>query len=404
MSKFICDFPWIHLSTFPQGNCTVCCVAKHSGSGNGHSWNKNILGQTKTLTVMNSSIEEIVNCDNYKSIRLDMLDGKVPSACEGCRQVEMQGGSSKRQQETTRNLDHAKLTAPDGSIKPDLRHIELRLGNHCNLKCRSCNADSSTSWIQDYYKLKDTVELASGYHWIKSNPDFSFDWVDDESFYDKLTEVAPNLEQIHISGGEPFLVPTHFKLLEKLVREGRTDIAIHYHTNLNYKFEKVKPALDLLTHFREVHISFSIDDVAERNTYIRSLSDWSLMIKNLKLFLDNYSFVWRVTQTISVYNFLYVEELEEYLTSQGINIRIHMNHVHSPDYLMANVLPKEIRQQKLNNIYGKISQRNWEDLHGHYFNVESNGRWDYFKHFTNSVDQVRNESLSTHFNKLIELK
>jgi sulfatase maturation enzyme AslB (radical SAM superfamily) len=159
---------------------------------------------------MNSTVSEIINCDNYRAIRLDMLAGKVPTACEGCHQVEQAGGRSKRQLETNRNLDHAALTADDGAIKSDLRHIELRLGNFCNLKCRSCNADSSTSWIQDYYKLKDTVKLASGYHWIKSNPEFSFDWVDDESFYDQLTELAPNLEQIHISGGEPFLVPTHF--------------------------------------------------------------------------------------------------------------------------------------------------------------------------------------------------
>jgi sulfatase maturation enzyme AslB (radical SAM superfamily) len=403
MTKFVCDFPWIHLSTFPQGNCTVCCVAEHTGKQNGHSWNKNLLGQTKTLTVMNSTIDEIVNCDNYKSIRLDMLAGKIPPACAGCHKVEQAGGKSKRQSETNRNLDYAALTAKDGSITPDLRHIELRLGNHCNLKCRSCNADSSTSWIQDYYKLKDTVELASGYHWIKTNPDFSFDWVDDELFYDRLIEVAPNLEQIHISGGEPFLVPTHFKLLDRLVKEGKTNIAIHYHTNLNYKFEKIKIALDLLTNFREVNISFSIDDVGERNTYIRSLSDWDLMIKNLKLITENYKFIFRITQTISVYNFLYVEELEQYLKNEGIAIRIHLNHVHSPDYLMANVLPKEVRQQKINSIHGVISEKLWQDLYGHYFNSEVNGRWDYFKHFTSNVDNIRNETLNTHFNKLVVL-
>ena len=69
--KFICDFPWVHLSVFPQGNCTVCCVAKHSGKGNGHSWNRVNEDVTKTVTVMNSTIPEIVNCDNYKTIRLD---------------------------------------------------------------------------------------------------------------------------------------------------------------------------------------------------------------------------------------------------------------------------------------------------------------------------------------------
>jgi sulfatase maturation enzyme AslB (radical SAM superfamily) len=188
-----------------------------------------------------------------------------------------------------------------------------------------------------------------------------------------------------------------------LVKDGRTNIAIHYHTNLNYKFEKIKVALDLLTNFKEVHISFSIDDVAERNTYIRSLSDWDLMIKNLKLITENYNFVFRVTQTISVYNFLYVEELEQYLKNAGVDIRIHLNHVHSPDYLMANVLPKEVRQQKINSIHGIISERSWRDLYGHYFNSDSNGQWDYFKHFTKELDAVRSEELTAHFDKLIQL-
>jgi MoaA/NifB/PqqE/SkfB family radical SAM enzyme len=399
--KFICDFPWIHLSVFPQGNCTICCVANHLDEDNGHSWNRISENETKTITVMNSNIPEIVNCDNYKNIRLDMLAGKVPPACKGCHQIEQAGGYSKRQRETNRNLDHAALTAADGSIKTDLRHIELRLGNFCNLKCRSCNADSSTSWIQDYYKLKDTVKLASGYDWIKKNPDFSFDWVDDESFYDRLTEFAPNLEQIHISGGEPFLVPTHFKLLEKLVQEGKTDIAIHYHTNLNYKWDKIIPALDLLTKFKEVHISFSIDDVGERNTYIRSLSDWDLTINNLKLFLSNYKFIYRITQTVSVYNFMYVEELEKYLADNKIRIKVSLNHVQTPDYLAANILPKQVRQDKINSLHGVISQRNWEDLYGHYYNLEANGQWDYFKYFTEKIDAVRNEDLNIIFPKLL---
>lgn len=403
MTKFVCDLPWIHLSVFPQSNCTVCCVANHSGKKNGHSWNNTEDGQTETVTVTNSTIDQIVNCDNYRSIRLDMLSDKIPPACEGCYNVEKSGGTSKRQMETNRNLNHASLTSADGSIKPDLRHIELRLGNHCNLKCRSCNADSSTSWIQDYYKLKDTVNLASGYEWIKANPDFSFDWVDDESFYDRLTDAAPNLEQIHISGGEPFLVPTHFKLLEKLVNEGKTDIAIHYHTNLNYKWEKITPALDLLTNFKEVHISFSIDDVGERNTYIRSLSDWDITINNLKLFLDNYNFIFRVTQTVSVYNFMYIEELTEYLRSQNILVPIKFNHVHSPDYLMANVLPINVRQQKIDEISTKLNKINFNDLVGHYYSNESNGKLEYFKYFTNELDKIRNEQLKEHFEKLIKV-
>lgn len=403
MSKFICDLPWIHFSVFPQGNCTICCVAKHSGSDNGHSWNKNLNQPLQVLTVKNNSINEIVNCDNFKQIRLDMLSGKIPPACEGCHAVEKHGGTSKRQFETNRNLNHSDLTDVDGSITVDLRHIELRLGNYCNLKCRSCNADSSTSWIKDYYALKDKVDLASGYHWIKSNPVFDFEWTENEDFYNKLIDASPNLEQIHISGGEPFLVPKHFTLLEKLVNENRTNIEIHYHTNLNYNFDKIKTALDLLTNFKAVHMSFSIDDVKDRNSYIRSLSDWDLMIKNLKLITENYDFVYRITQTISAYNFMYVEELSEYLRNENIKIPLKFNHVHSPDYLMPTILPKEVRQQKIDSIKGKITEYNHQDLIGHYYSTEENGKLEYFKYFTRELDLLRNEKLQDNFLSLLQV-
>ena len=149
-----------------------------------------------------------------------------------------------------------------------------------------------------------------------------------------------------------------------------------------------------------MHISFSIDDVAERNTYIRSLSDWDLTISNLKLFLNNYKFIYRITQTVSVYNFLYVEELEQYLKEHNIQIKIALNHVQSPDYLSATVLSKQIRQDKINSLHGVLNQKNWEDLHGHYYSPEENGQWDYFKYFTEKIDTVRNENINILFTKL----
>ena len=127
------------------------------------------------------------------------------------------------------------------------------------------------------------------------------------------------------------------------------------------------------------------------------------MLNNLVLITANYNFVYRITQTVSVYNFLYVEELEQTLQQMGINVRVNLNHVHSPTYLDANVLPKQVRQDKINSIHGQLSQRLWEDLYGQYYNAEENNQWDYFKYFTEKLDEVRKESLNRYFTKLIEL-
>ena len=52
---------------------------------------------------------------------------------------------------------------------------------------------------------------------------------------------------------------------------------------VNYNFDKVaEKFLSKLKHFNRVSMSISIDDYDKRNTYIRSLSNWNLTIKNLK--------------------------------------------------------------------------------------------------------------------------
>ena len=73
-----------------------------------------------------------------------MLAGKIPDSCMGCKKIEDGGGRSKRIRDSIWKDDWSKVTAEDGTITPNLRSIELRLGNHCNLRCRSCNAESST--------------------------------------------------------------------------------------------------------------------------------------------------------------------------------------------------------------------------------------------------------------------
>jgi sulfatase maturation enzyme AslB (radical SAM superfamily) len=400
--RFLCNLPWDHLSVFPHGTCSVCCEAKHNDDAPGHAISRQN-GLQKEFSVKTDSIIQIINSDNYKKIRQDMLSGIVPTACEGCNTVEQAGGKSKRLRDSNRTIDYDAVTSPDGSIVPNLATVELRLGNYCNLKCRSCNAESSTSWIQDYYKLKDKVELASGYIHLKNNPITSYDWVDDPAFYDQLLSASQNLRQIMISGGEPFLVPTHFYLLERLIDSGRTNITISYHTNLNYDFIKLKKSLDLLTKFSQVVIHFSIDDVGDRNTYIRANSDWHVMIENLKLFKQHYNFKFYITQTISAYNFFYVEELYCFLQENNLDIPIQVNHVHAPEYLNATILPIGLRQEKLNAIKTKVPEYMWNDLYGRYYNAPDNGLIDTFWRFTNEVDNVRLEMFEITFPEIYEL-
>ena len=209
------------------------------------------------------------------------------------------------------------------------------------------------------------------------------------------------MELLQISGGEPFLVDKHAYLVERLVEEGIAEnLAVSYITNANYNFDKIKPTLDRLKAFKSVNISISLDDVGSRNTYMRSLSNWNLTIKNIKRYYEEYNFNYTITQTFNIFNFLYAEELYNFLKEEGVDMDINMNHITDPDYMSINMLSKEVRQQKIDSLKGNIPQHMYDSLYGNYYNTEQTKLIGTFLEVTEAIDKVRRESFKDTFPKL----
>ena len=409
--RFICSLLWEHLSIHPHGHSSPCCEVNWS-SQTAFAKNKEDGKYTGQNLNIKNGVEQIINSDSYKEIRLEMLKGEVPNACLTCHNIEKVGGTSKRMREKKPELDYDKLTKPDGSIIPNITNLELRLGNFCNLKCRSCNAESSTSWIDDYYKLKNKVELPSNYDVIKNSPDTNYDWVEDVDFYVDILKNSPNIDMLQVSGGEPFLVNKHSYLLDLLIENDiAKNVSIFYITNANYNFDKVRPIFDKLTKFKHVSISVSIDDIYERNTYIRSLSNFELTIKNLKRFVEEYNFTFSVSQTVSAFNFLYVEELTQFLIKENLFVEntpkplafINDNYVVTPDYQNANILPLEVRRAKIDSIEGKLPTEFFNRIKSNYYNSPDNGKAEKFITVAETVDSIRKEKIKDTFPELYNI-
>ena len=408
MSKFICSLPWKHLSVMPHGWSSVCCEANWDSK---YALSQNFNDQESGPVHINDGVNKIVNSESFRKIRRDMLDGEVPEACLTCHTIEEAGGFSKRNKEKI--IDEKTLndiTSEDGTIKPDITYLELRLGNFCNLKCRSCNAESSTSWVDDYYKLKDKINLPSGYD-ISKKGGVNYDWVEDPKVYLDLLENGFKLDELHISGGEPFLVDKHSYLLDLLIeRDLAKDIYITYITNGNYKFERIVPILDKLHHFKEVNLNFSLDDTFKRNDYIRSLSRFETVIGNIKKYTDKYNFTYAIIQTIHVFNFLYIEQLHLYLEEKGLYYKdgtgvistIRDNYVNYPDYHNVKVIPLEVRKKKLDSIEGVLEDNFFKRLKSNFYNTEDSNLTNEFINTTQEVDKVRREDWKELFPDLVE--
>ena len=382
-----CPLPWQHLATHPHGGITLCCISDHTDGLNRARNYKD--GYDEFLDLNKKDINEHMNSDYYKEVRLQMLNNKKPQACMRCYEEEDKGIKSKRQHEAEvfkhYSPDYAsKLTKEDGSIDMDLRFVELRLGNVCNVRCRTCNPASSSRWVADYKKIVDSLDFVNdGYSWLDHKHDFQ--WPEDENFYEDLFNCAPNLEVLYINGGEPALIKAHWKFLEMLVESGRSkNIILWYNINMTNLPDK---AIPLWKEFKEARVCPSIDDLDHRNKYIRFPTEWSDVEKNLDTILAVPELTVRITQTVSIYSYIYLDEFLNWAPCP-----VDMNFVYDPDYLSPGVLPPVVRHEahakfrktmgnrhELGTLLSMYNDDDWDEV-----------KWEHFCRYNDELDKIRN--------------
>lgn len=344
-----CVLPWKHLASHPAGGVTPCCISDHTHSIN-RARNFNPSGRdlidnerVDLLNLNTHTITDIMNSDYFKQIRLQMLNGEKPKACHRCYEEEEAGDRSKRIMESERfgfDLELAKqITREDGSIPVSFNFIELRLGNLCNIKCRTCNPASSSKWSSEYMKMQDRLDFVTKYE--KS---IDSQWTESDAFWQDLLDHSEDVELIYINGGEPTLVEKHWVYLERLIERGlNKQVTLWYNINMTNVPDKL---LDLWKQFKKVTVSCSIDDLGARNDYIRYGSKWQDVVANLTKLQDAGWIEVSVNQTISWLNVWYVDEFFTYMNAR--NIPVHLNMVHDPAYLSPWHLPYDVKQAIIN--------------------------------------------------------
>jgi MoaA/NifB/PqqE/SkfB family radical SAM enzyme len=330
-----CSLPWIHLATHPDGGATLCCVSDHR---NAASRARNF-EPLQYLDVNNNTIDSIMNSDYYKQTRSEMLNNKIPHACQRCYTEESNGVRSKRVEENERlgfTEDMARaITQDDGTIPVNFKFVELRLGNLCNLKCRTCNPMSSTNWIQPYQKLQEELKFVTHY-----DRKINSSWTESDEFWDDLFKHSEDLQLIYVNGGEPTLVEKHWKYLEELIKRGlNKQITLWYNINMTNLPDKL---IELWKEFKRVQVTCSIDDLGERNDYIRAGSEWNTVISNLDK-IQSYPWIEAsICQTVGWMNVYYVNDFIKYMRSR--NLHVHLNYVYDPEFLSIKALPTQMKQ------------------------------------------------------------
>jgi MoaA/NifB/PqqE/SkfB family radical SAM enzyme len=316
-----CIYPWINLMIDNVGNVAPCC-----------SFGERI------SNINGSSIVDIYQGTFMKNLRKDFLDGKYPTTCSTCWKNEAVGIPSMRQaakykfREIYYKIDYEKEDFNN------LQIFDLKIGNSCNLACKICSPESSSKIAEAAHKsgMLSTIE----FNQLKK----SVVWADSTQFWDQLLTAIDNLKYLDLYGGEPLMSKMHFDFLRKLIDlDVAKNIKIDYNTNGTIYSEKF---FDIWQHFKEVKLSFSIDDIGERFEQQRCGANWVVVCENIKKYNAHISskFIIDVYPTINTQNVFYIPELLEWIALQKFD-GVFFNILYNPIEYNITSLSIERKQE-----------------------------------------------------------
>jgi len=338
------------------------------------------------------ALSDIFYGDFMNTIRESMERGEQVPGCIRCYQEEESGKKSLRQRYNTMNgLDPRELIIDN---IPKIKWLELAIGNDCNLACRMCDSRYAWKWFNDELDFEGTTAS------ITEHTKADINSID--AFLDDIVHIK-------FTGGEPFLIPDHFVLLDKLsTRENVADIYLNYSTNLT-----IMPKQDTINKwkkFKYIEFACSLDGIGPTWDLIRYPSNWhkAQEVTSKIISLTN-DFNCRVglRSTISVNNILNMPEtydwwIENWNTyaNKPFDDDNWMNptHLTYPDYLSTTVLPskyKDIVASKLEQSlykYSDILANTIKAQLNHMYSKDDTHLLPKLKDYTLHFDKKRNQN------------
>jgi hypothetical protein len=356
--------PWSHIFADEQGVMWPCCRSVGSGQPNRRDRD----GQPAHVDDADG-VAAAMNTGTMRALRLEMLAGREPAACERCYMVERLGKRSHRQTLNARCADDipglVATTDADGAIPVHVRSADIRLGNLCNLRCRMCSPQSSklllAEWADKYGVTVDDTRLDS-YR--------SMDWFERPGFWSAFEQQTPELERVNFAGGEPLLITSMFEFLARMVASGRAGgMVVSYNTNLTLLPARV---LELWLAFKAVRVTVSLDGYGAVNDFIRHPARWHVIDANLRR-LDreherlNLQGGLATNTAVQIYNIFRLDELIDYLAEEFAHVAApNLSIVTHPDHLSVQVLPpalKRLAAERLRAATARSAAR-WRDRWG----------------------------------------
>jgi hypothetical protein len=396
--KHFCVLPWVHFHSWPDGRVMPCCVADSN---------------MPVANIKNDeSIIQMMNSEDFKKIREKMLVDEPVAACKRCYDLELMGTWTMRQSHNKRRgLEYvdmiSKNTDNDGTLSEfQMKYMDLRFSNMCNMKCRSCGPGCSSLWSQEFVDERG-VDVYEEYFKTRK---IVINSAEEMGFMNKLKPYLKDVLEVYFAGGEIIITPEHYECLDYWIENGLTDqVELTYTTNFSSLKYKDKDLIGYWKKFPQLKVWASLDasgDVAEA---IRKGTDWDRIIKNIKTLREQVPHAqFQITPTISIWNIFDFHIFFDYMVSEGLiddkTSSPRFNLATNPWYANIMILPVPVKN-RLTEIYLKYSHKyegiNQDIANGFRMIVnnlqvgnENKGGILEFKKFNDELDEFRNEKLT----------
>ena len=305
------------------------CAAKwsqvtiHLGSGHTHSCH-----HPKTHLIPLEEIKRSPSALHNTSFkieqRLDMLNGKRPTECEYCWQVEDQGEVlSDRVLKSYEPWSKDRISDLQGLNHVNPSYLEISFSNVCNFKCSYCSPDVSSKWMEEIEKFGayPTSQKFNNIEWIKIQDKMPFLERDlnpyVEAFWQWWPELYPTLHTFRITGGEPLMTKHTFKVLDYIIEHPNPELELVINSNLCVpekiidefieKIQKIQTANAV----KNVMVYTSCEAYGAQAEYIRFGMDYKQWLLNCDRYLS--SVPNSQIHIMSTYNLLSVTSYQQFL-------------------------------------------------------------------------------------------
>ena len=245
----------------------------------------------------------IHNTRHKKKMREMMQEGTRPKECEYCWKIEDMGkdadGNEPVSDRTYKTViyedsDLDRIATLDPQFDVNLKTLEIAFDRTCQLACSYCNPAFSSTWVKD-------IRTNGGYQGIKSDARGHF--IDDapyaepfdqgednpyvDAFWRWWPELSSELEEIRVTGGEPLMTPSIYKLFDWFKETddpNKHKMRLAINSNLMAKEPLLNKFIDATQHIDHFHVYTSCEAYGPQAEYIRDGLEWDIWTSQFERF------------------------------------------------------------------------------------------------------------------------